>query len=567
MPLFTGARGSYSSLVKMKFPLRLARTIRRSARAHATIAAALVFWSATAIIVAVLLAHERREALHRASRNSTALAMVLEAHTARTFQAVDITLAGVADALLLAPALRKNDPRFQRTLDERLEALKPYVRAIFVIGADGLVQHDTDYPKTPNVSLADRPYFEAHRADPRLLHSVSSPLQSRSGLGWFLAVSRRIGDGPFKGIVVAALQPQYFETLYERMDLSEADVISLYHRDGTLIARYPGGAQEVGRSFAAFPMFKVHLPRDPSGSYRSSGGTFSFERLVSYRALEEAPLVVAVAQALPNLLDPWRMQAYGAAIALAALLLLLAALVTLFLRQQRLRDLARERAAQTEKLEALGHLTGSVSHDFGNLLNVISASLRVMTIEPQDRARAAEALAVADRAVKRGGQLIHRLASFARRQPLNVHAADLNTAIHDGGALLRQLIGPRTRIEEDLAPDLPPCLVDDTELEIALVNLLVNARDAGARRIVLRTGEHPSGHVCLSVQDDGSGMTDAVRRQAFEPYYTTKGVAGTGLGLSQVYGFMRQIGGEVLIDSRPGTGTTFHLLFPRAPAT
>jgi two-component system, NtrC family, sensor kinase len=285
---------------------------------------------------------------------------------------------------------------------------------------------------------------------------------------------------------------------------------------------------------------------------------------VSYRALEEAPLVVAVAQDLRGLLDPWRMQAYGAAIALAALLLLLAALVTLFLRQQRLRDLARERAAQTEKLEALGHLTGSVSHDFGNLLNVVAASLRLMALEPKDAARSAEALAVAERAVKRGGQLIHRLASFARRQPLNVHAADLNAAIHEGGALLRQLIGPQTRIEEDLALDLPPCLVDDTELEIALVNLVVNARDADATRIVLRTSEHPPGQVRLSVKDDGSGMTEVVRRQAFEPYFTTKGVAGTGLGLSQVYGFMRQIGGEVQIESNPGRGSTFHLLFPRA---
>ena len=348
------------------------------------------------------------------------------------------------------------------------------------------------------------------------------------------------------------------------MGLSDADVISLYHRDGVLIARYPGGSDQVGKSFAAFPMFTDHLTRSASGSYTAEQGAFSFKRLVSYRALDDEPLVVSVAQDMSTLLAPWRMQAYAAAIALAALLVLLAALVTMFLRQQRLRDLAHERTAQSEKLEALGHFTGSVSHDFANLLHVISASLRVLALEPADRARTREAMAVADRAVMRGAQLIDRLASFARRQPLNVHAADLNALIRDSGSLLRQLVGAKTRIDEELAADLPPCVLDDTELEVALVNLLVNARDAGAKRIVLRTNERAPGQVCLSVRDDGAGMTEAVRHRAFEPYYTTKGGAGTGLGLSQVYGFMRQIGGDVQIESQPGAGTTFHLLFPKA---
>ena len=170
---------------------RFARAIERGSRASATIAAALVFWCATAFIVAALLAHERKETLERATRNSSALAMVLEAHTDRTFQAVDVTLAGVAGAIGLAPGLPKHDPLFQRALTERLRALQPYVRAIYVIGPDGWIRQDTDYPSTPDVSLADRPYFRAYAENPELVRSVSTPLQSRSGMGWFLAVSRR----------------------------------------------------------------------------------------------------------------------------------------------------------------------------------------------------------------------------------------------------------------------------------------------------------------------------------------------------------------------------------------
>jgi signal transduction histidine kinase len=561
-------------------PGALFRRVRGAGRGSRALAIglALVFWIAAAVIVGALLLHQRNEILDRATRNAGALALVLEAHTARTLEAVDVMLAGVADAQRIAPALQKHDPVFQATLIERLQAMHPYVRAIFVIGADGWVRHDTDYPSTPDVTLADRPYFEAHVANPALGHSVSSPLQSRSGLGWFLAVTRRIG-GPdaFQGIAVAAVQPQYFESLYRRMGLGEADVITLYHRDGTLIARYPGGTSEIGKSFAAYAMFVKHLPAAAAGSYVTDQGVLDFERLVSYRALDNGPLVVAVAQNMASLLEGWHIQAIGAAIALASLMLLLAALVALFLRQQRLRDIAHERSAQAEKLEALGHLTGSVSHDFANLLNVMAASLRFLGLGPADSQRTREALAVAERAVMRGSQLIDRLRSFARRQPLLLRAAELNAVVGEGVALLRQVVGPSIRMAEELAPGLAPCLVDETELEVALVNLLVNAKDAGARQITLRTFdctaeakplgwkiERPSDYVCLSVIDDGPGMPEAVRRRAIEPYFTTKGKAGTGLGLSQVYGFMRQIGGDLHIESQPGKGTRVHLLFPKA---
>jgi signal transduction histidine kinase len=545
----------------------------------ALVGIALILWMAVAGVVVFYLHGERDEALRRATRSAEALVRLLDAHTARTYQAVDITLSGVARTLHLAPSLRRNDPEFQRALVEALQSLQPFARAIFVVDANGRLLHDSNFPRTPEVSLHDREYFLAHLRSPALKSAIWPPLRSRARPEWFLAVTRRIGDDTkFRGVVVASLEPRYFQALFSRLGLQSADVIALYHRDGTQIARYPHREDEVGKSFAHTAIFAQHLPRAETASYITDTGVFSFERLVSYRALAEMPLVVAMSQSTESILAPWRDTALAAAIGLAGLLLLLVALLVQFVRQQRARELVRKRQAQSEKLEALGQLTGGVSHDFANLLNVIAASLRIIQAGPIDERRIREAASVGERAVLRGSQLVDQLRSFSRRQPLHVQSADLNVLISAGLELLRQALGRSLQLETDLAEGVARCLLDETELEVSLVNLLVNAKDAGARRIVLRTydctdkvkpqgwrGQRAGDYVCLSVADDGSGMSEQVRRRIFEPYYTTKGEAGTGLGLAQVYGFLRQVGGDVHVESQPGKGTTVYLLFPRAP--
>jgi signal transduction histidine kinase len=536
-------------------------------------------WLAMAVIVAAYLYGERHNALERAARTGNALGLALESHTVRTFEAVDITLAAIASRLRGAPALPQHDAAFQRVLTARLEALQPYARAIFIIGADGRIIHDTDHPATPAIPLNDREYFRVHADNPKLVRSISGPLRSRSGLGWFVAVTRRIDEAQFRGVVVAALQPQYFEKLYASLRRGKADSIMLFHRDGTLIARYPAHEGRIGVSFAGYPLFAEHLPRAASGTYATTIDLFPHQRLMSYRALADMPLVVALGQSTDEILGSWRDSVLGASLALGALGLMLAALVTQFVRQQRIRDLARERLLQAEKLEALGHLTGSVSHDFANLLNIVSASLRTIALNAGDEGRVREAISVGERAVVRGSRLLDQLRAFSRRQPLHVQATNLNRLLVSGMELLQQASGPRVLLECELGAEVSRCLLDETELEVALVNLLVNARDAGAARVVLKTydcseqakppgwrGERPEGYVCLAVTDDGPGMPEEVRRRVFEPYFSTKGEQGTGLGLAQVYGLMRQILGDVHIDSRPGRGTTVYLLFPRAPA-
>jgi sensor domain CHASE-containing protein len=196
-------------------------------------------WIAAIVVVAVLVLDAQRNALSRAERSAAAMAQVMEEHTARTFQSVALTLAGIGDAWRLSrPGV--NDARFRQLLRERLEDL-PYVRAIFVIGPDGRIVHDSDHPNTPAVSLADRDYFRAHREQPALQSAVSAPVLSRTpGAGWFVSVTERIGsDERFEGIVVAAMQPRYFESLYAKMGHGQEEVIALFHRDGTASRAIP----------------------------------------------------------------------------------------------------------------------------------------------------------------------------------------------------------------------------------------------------------------------------------------------------------------------------------------
>ncbi len=527
--------------------------------------ALILGWLAATTIVAALLVDARSTAFDRGERAAAALTQVMEQHTARTFQAAALTVAAVADAWTLSRPQGK-DPAFQALLQQRLNDL-PYARALFVIGPDGYLIHDTDYPRTPAVSLADRAYFMAFRDNHDLESEVSGPYLSRSGggAGWFVSVAKRLGGpGEFYGVVVAALPATYFEALYDKMALSGGEVIALFHRDGTLIARHPAGPEDIGRSFRHLPLFAASA--GASGSYRVDGHLVAGKRLVTYRSVEGLPLVVHVSLSEHALLAEWRRSAASAAVAMAALTLLLAGVLVQLVRRRNRLEQMRAQRAQAEKLEALGQLTGGIAHDFANLLHVVSASLQLIALRPGERDHVLQTATVARRAVDRSTELIARLLAFARRQPLELKPADLNSLISAAQPLIAQAAGPRIELVLQLAPGLPPVLTDESQLEIALLNLVVNARDAISRqgRISLRTHATASGDVCLTVEDDGSGMSRDVRLHALEPFFTTKGKAGTGLGLPQVYGFMRQAGGSVELDSSPGAGTRVHLRFAQA---
>ncbi|EYD72692.1 hybrid sensor histidine kinase/response regulator [Limimaricola hongkongensis] len=236
---------------------------------------------------------------------------------------------------------------------------------------------------------------------------------------------------------------------------------------------------------------------------------------------------------------------------------------------------------QSQKMEAIGNLAGGVAHDFNNLLQAITGSLQLAQRELPDGAPAAWRIEQAMGAVERGATLAAQLLAFGRRQPLEPRAVDLGRMIGDIDPILRSAMGEGVRIETRVARGLWNTLVDATNLENALLNLVVNARDAmeGQGRLVIdmvnteidaRTARSmtdvvPGEYVRLSVVDEGSGMAPEVIEKIFEPFFTTKPEGrGTGLGMAMVYGFVKQSGGHVTIESAPGQGTAVRIYLPRS---
>jgi PAS domain S-box-containing protein len=244
------------------------------------------------------------------------------------------------------------------------------------------------------------------------------------------------------------------------------------------------------------------------------------------------------------------------------------------------REKAETALAQAQKMEAVGQLTGGVAHDFNNLLTAVLGSLQMIG-KRSDDAQIRRFAENARRAAERGARLTQQLLAFSRRQRLTPEAVDLPRLVTEVSDLLTRAIGATVTLETRFAAGLPPAFVDVTQMELVLLNLAINARDAMENGGVLTISGAglPSvppdlaedlaagSYVAIAVTDTGSGMTPEVQERAFEPFFTTKEQGkGTGLGLSQVYGFVRQSGGAVKLRSAPGEGTSVTLYLPRAEA-
>ena len=235
------------------------------------------------------------------------------------------------------------------------------------------------------------------------------------------------------------------------------------------------------------------------------------------------------------------------------------------------RELAETALLRAERLQALGRMTGSVAHDFNNILTALFGSLEVLKRRLGDGidTRIAAPLNNAVEAARVGERMVEGLLAFARRRPLAPRLLQLNDVIRDTEPLLRLTLGDRVRMEIELGQDLAQVLVDRAQLERVLLNLASNARDAlagqadGRFRIV--TEAQGTERIALVVGDNGPGMSQDTLDHAFEPFFTTKDVGhGTGLGLAQVYGFAQQSGGVASIESRPGHGARVRIIVPVA---
>ena len=246
---------------------------------------------------------------------------------------------------------------------------------------------------------------------------------------------------------------------------------------------------------------------------------------------------------------------------------------------------SEEALNHAQRLESVGQLTGGIAHDFNNLLTVIQGNLQVLEELPAlaGHAWGQHLVDAATRATRRGAELTGKLLAFSRRQVLQPNPVDVGRLLNSLADMLRRTLDQRIRIEVDVPPACPPVLADPGQLESALLNIAINARDAMPEggslhfraqpcatlpREIRDEPDAPSppadGFVAISISDTGSGMSDEVKERAFEPFFTTKEAGrGTGLGLSTVYGFVKQSKGAIAIDNLTGAGTTLTLYIPR----
>jgi PAS domain S-box-containing protein len=244
---------------------------------------------------------------------------------------------------------------------------------------------------------------------------------------------------------------------------------------------------------------------------------------------------------------------------------------------------AEERLRQSQKMESVGQLTGGIAHDFNNMLAVITGTIDILADAVSDKPQLAAIAKLISEAADRGAELTGHLLAFARKQPLQPREIDANALMVESEKLLRRTLGEQVEIDLRLETDVWPALIDPTQLTTALLNLAVNARDAmpNGGKLTLETknvaldqsyawanAEVQAGdYVMVAVSDTGGGIPEAIRQKIFEPFFTTKEVGrGTGLGLSMVYGFVKQSGGHIKVYSEEGHGTTFKLYLPRASA-
>ena len=488
----------------------------------------------------------------------------------------------------------EHDGELHRFLSN-LETL-PQIGAVQLIDPRGQMRASGSPSRATAADVSNRDAFVAQRDRDAGIFVGREHIDQLTGLSDFdISRRRSTPDESFDGVIIISANPGYFANFFSTISRDENFSALLLRDDGSVLVRYPPLPSP--RVFSSdTPVMRAIAAEPDRGLFWGRGGIDGIERLFGYQRVGHYPLYVAFGIPMRGVLAQWRANLVDYLLfAIPASLGLFC--MTLFavrqLQQQRVatwrwratarrlnREMHRRARAEAElhqaqKMEALGQLTGGVAHDFNNLLTVLQGCLEMLSGRQSEQtlqARVEMALAT----VERGERLTSQLLAFARRQPLAVARLDLNDTLRQMVELMARTVGSKVRIETDFAPDPWPVDADATQLELAVINLAINSRDAMPEGGVLRVrtfttiltdgGAGEAGDfVGLEITDTGTGMPPEILARAFEPFFTSKGPGkGTGLGLSLVYGFARQSGGSASIRSEVGRGTTVTLLLPRA---
>lgn len=498
----------------------------------------------------------------------------------------------------------------ERLIHERLRQIGggyPQVASVSVFSGNGQMLANSYVFPAPATSVRHRPEFDALVKGRAFdVSSLMSGTLSHRPV-FTMSVPRRDVNGGFNGVVSVALRVDYFSDFYKDLAGTEKSMtIGLAREDGELLVHYPlvdvdvdANGNAAGGTMREPPPYRIiasllrpALERNHAIVGRATLGVDGEENIVAYRSVAGYPVYVFASYPNHAIIAAWLNHVALLAAGVFIPCLVLWGVIVMSLRRLTAEEKAwaawRDEAAtrraveaafrQARRMQALGTLVGSVAHDFNNLLMTMSANAQV--VRRRGPGNAENEVAAIERAIKNGKRLTRQLLGVARKQPHRTEIVQMQAWLPGAQPLLASALGIKVALIFKVHPETWPFLADAAELELALMNIALNARDAmpdGGKLMIevdnLRLGEgeafaHAGDYVRISVTDSGRGMTPGILARAFEPLFTTKPLGmGTGLGLPQVSGFCEQSGGTASIESEELRGTTVRLYLPRVVAT
>jgi signal transduction histidine kinase len=468
----------------------------------------------------------------------------------------------------------------------------PQVAAVSIFGENGTLIASSRFYPTPAVSIATRDDFIGIR-DGKMLEHVSKDMVSQvaSGPVFNTGVARRGADGSFAGVVSVALLADYFNAFYHELlgGIDTPMTMSLTRADGAVLAHYPAAPGQPANITPHTPLSDALSQGERAGVVRTQSVFDKDNLIVAFRRVGAYPVYVSCGYRTSAIWAAWYRHLSVLILSMFMPSIVLWCVIWLSLRRLGVEEEAWERwqaeasmrrsiesaYRQSRKMEALGNLVGSVAHDFNNLLMIVSANVQIA--RRRGAAGLDRELAAIERALKNGQSLTRQLLGVARKQPLRNETLAVERWLPSCRELLHASLGAKISLVIDIGTGVWPIHIDVAELELALINLAVNARDAmpNGGRFTVRAANinfrHEDGFpltgdfVQLSLEDTGIGMPPEVLARAFEPLFTTKPKGmGTGLGLPQVFAFCERSGGLAAIDSAIGAGTSVRLYLQRA---